>query len=462
MNAAHAQDGQRHSKFPADAFEREDDLPARNGFHLQTTSTPAVVSRGKYHSVQVNVDVNGLNTLGDAANEPSLTVDPTNPDRMAIGWRQFDDVASNFRQGGYGYSTDAGHTWHFPGVLQSGIFRSDPVLMCNNEGVMKYASLTSATAQDMWTSIGGSSWSGPINAFGGDKEWLAIDRTLGTSRGNEYSCWSDYSSCCGDGVFNRSFDGGVTWTSPTPLPDSPLFGTDTVGPGGEVYIAGSFANLPGIGFCRSNTVKDPNQSPAWQIHGQVALPGDLVFGAVVNPDGLGGQVWVDCDRSHGPYRGNVYVLASIQPTTNSDPADVYFTRSNDGGKTWSHAVRVNHDSTSLQAWHWFGTMSVAPNGRIDVIWNDSRYDTNPNKPTTATTFYTYSIDAGRTWAAGVPITPAWTFGIGYPNQNKIGDYYHLISDNAGASLAYSATFNGEEDIWYLRIPNTASVPAAGG
>ena len=44
-----------------------------------------------------------------------------------------------------------------------------------------------------------------------------------------------------------------------------------------------------------------------------------------------------------------------------------------------------------------------------------------------------------------------THFIGYPNQYKIGDYITVVSDNAGANVAYAATFNGEEDIYYVRI-----------
>jgi hypothetical protein len=41
--------------------------------------------------------------------------------------------------------------------------------------------------------------------------------------------------------------------------------------------------------------------------------------------------------------------------------------------------------------------------------------------------------------------------LGYPNQNKIGDYYDMISDNTGAHVAYAATFTGGQDVYYLRI-----------
>ena len=53
-------------------------------------------------SYQVNVNAAGQNITGDAANEPSMCIDPNHPDRMAVGWRQFDTVTSSFRQSGVG------------------------------------------------------------------------------------------------------------------------------------------------------------------------------------------------------------------------------------------------------------------------------------------------------------------------------------------------------------------------
>ena len=55
-----------------------------------------------FFTAQVNIDENGMNIVGDAANEPSIAVDPTNPDRIVIGWRQFDTTENSFRQAGYG------------------------------------------------------------------------------------------------------------------------------------------------------------------------------------------------------------------------------------------------------------------------------------------------------------------------------------------------------------------------
>ncbi len=52
-------------------------------------------------SYQVNVNAAGQNIPNDAANEPSLCIDPQDPRRMAIGWRQFTNINNNFRQAGY-------------------------------------------------------------------------------------------------------------------------------------------------------------------------------------------------------------------------------------------------------------------------------------------------------------------------------------------------------------------------
>ena len=114
---------------------------------------------GAFVSYQVNVDAMGNNFVGDAANECSISVDPTDGNKMAIGWRQFNSVLSNFRQGGWGYTTDAGVHWTFPGVLEPGVFRSDPVTNSNETGTFFYLSLLGSLCENMYRSTnGGQSW----------------------------------------------------------------------------------------------------------------------------------------------------------------------------------------------------------------------------------------------------------------------------------------------------------------
>ncbi len=97
---------------------------------------------------QTNVDIDGNDIIGDAGNEPSLAVDPTNPNRIVMGWRQFDDAANYFRQAGYAYSLDGGYNWVNPGVLRPGIFGTDPVLDFDANGNFYYNSFR---PQPDWT-----------------------------------------------------------------------------------------------------------------------------------------------------------------------------------------------------------------------------------------------------------------------------------------------------------------------
>src|SRR5467141_2989231 len=209
-------------------FEKYDNPPAPP---RKIETSPRMVSPyGVFISYQANVDQNGNNIIGDAANECVISVDPTNGNRMTIAWRQFNDVTSNFRQGGWGYTTDAGVHWTFPGVLQNGIFRSDPVTKSDEVGNFFYLSLQSNVQQsffcdDLWRSTnGGQSWveqSPDRGAGGGDKECFTIDKTNGPGHGFQYQ-EDDGINCSGGGVeFQRSTDGGVTWQTPLSIPNSP-------------------------------------------------------------------------------------------------------------------------------------------------------------------------------------------------------------------------------------------------
>ena len=402
--------------------------------------------------MQVNVNGAGQNIVGDAANEPSIAVDPTNPNRMAIGWRQFDTIASNFRQAGRGYTQNAGQTWTFPGVLQPGQFRSDPILETNTQGQFFYYSLSTLTSAEIFKSVDGAvTFTGPTPAFGGDKAWMTIDKTSGIGQDNIYAAWQSFFSCCDTNIFTRSINDGASFQTPVPVAENPLFGTIDVGPGGEVYVAGirgvDFQDFDTMVIARSSNAQNPAVSPTFELGTTVNLGGSLAIGEGPNPVGLLGQVWVATDHSTGANHGNVYMLASVDPP-GPDPLDVMFARSTDGGATWSNPIRINDDAAGTNAWQWFGTMSVAPNGRIDAIWNDTRVSGQDNL---SETYMSYSLDGGLTWSRNVAISPMWNSFLGWPSQNKIGDYSDLVSDNNGAHLAYAATFNGEQDVYYLKI-----------
>ncbi len=157
------------------------------------------------------------------------------------------------------------------------------------------------------------------------------------------------------------------------------------------------------------------------------------------------------------------MLATVQQFSASNGSDIMFSRSTDGGATFSAPQRITDDPVNQNKWHWFGTLAVAPNGRIDSVWMDTR---NAANNTDSQLFYSWSTDGGVTWAPNVAVSNPFNPFEGYPVQNKMGDYITIVSDNTGGDVAYPATFNfnpttgqHEEDVYYVRVsPSGGSTP----
>jgi len=450
-------------KLPLDEPLEKYNMPPAPPRKIETS--PRMISPfGVFTSYQANVDANGNNILSDAANEPSISVDPTDGNKMVIAWRQFDSIDSDFRQAGWGYTTDAGIHWTFPGVLENGIFRSDPVTLCDEAGKFFYLSLESTEQQsffcdDVWNSInGGQSWLQGGPGHGGDKEWFTIDKTNGTGHGFQYQFWTGIFSCDG-GEFTRSTDGGLTWMSPISVPNDTHTGALDVDTNGNLFIGGQ--DFSGQFRClRSSNAQNGSQTPSFDQNTLVNLGGFLIQGGI-NGIGLCGQTFIAVDRSGTATNNNIYMLASVVPNGQST-TEVMLARSTDGGLTFSAPIRINDDANHQSKWHWFGTLSVAPNGRIDVVWYDTR---NAANNIDSQLFYSYSTDAGVTWAPNIAVSDSFNPQSGFPQNDKIGDYITIVSDATGGNVAYAATFNvnpnavggHEQDVYYVRV-----FPTGGG
>ncbi len=435
--------------------ERPDDPEmARPAPLVSPPKTAAAVTRNGFTSVQVNVDADGANIRGDAANEPSIAIDPTAPNRIVVGWRQFNTVSSNFREAGVAFSNDGGRTWTFPGVLEDGVFRSDPVLEFDNAGRVHYLSL-GVPGGDLLTDVftsddGGATWSPPVASFGGDKEWFVIEPPRPGASSSIVEVWSPEENLWDDRVVTRSTDGGSSFEYPFAIDPVPAWGSMAVGPNRELYIVGNASlDLTRIVLQRSFDALNPEVATPTFKSFEVPLGGAQASGQgsleTPNPVGMIGQIWIAVDTSDGPRRGTLYVVASVDPP-GPDPCDVHFVRSADRGRTWSAPVRIHEDGHNR--WQWFATMSAAPDGRLDVVWIENLDD---NNAAIGELRFSQSSDGGDTWSEPIAVTPPFSSRVGWPNQQKLGDYYHMRSDLVGADLIYAATFNGEQDVYYLRL-----------
>ncbi len=448
------------------------------------THASTIIKYGSYTSYQVNTDANKQNIKGDRGNEPSIAINPTNSKNMVIGWRRFPAPAKSGPQGGFAYSFDQGKTWtsgFLPSLAAQN--RTDPALDTDAEGNFYYQSMAHGAVNSsavFKSSNGGVSWGRPVHQFIGDKNWIAIDKTGGDSQGHIYSTWRRSGSSHPDPeyvpkYFIRSVDGGKTYQEPdAALPIARMgFGRIAIGPQGDVYLSGvdeDVASVNSIGlirnghyFLKSTNAKDPTASPTFSAT-QVDMGGNVIW--LFNLDGpnhLGadGDMQIATDVSNSLLKGNIYMLANTQSylwESGDDPIDVSFVRSEDGGDTWSAPIKLNTDAPSAHSYQYFPMLSVAPNSRIDAVWYDTRNGALLPPYNMSQLYYSYSWDGGETWSENTPVTPL--FNTHTPSRivnnkeyqgDKLGDYTHMLSDINGAHIAYTATFNGEQDIYYLNL-----------
>lgn len=414
----------------------------------KSPSTSKAFGRSSDHffCTQVNIDSTGANFLNDAANEPTIAINPLNPNEMVIAWRQFDNIESNFRQAGYGYTTDGGLTWTSATPIEPGVFRSDPVLRSDDEGRFYYNSLTlvDTVLVEIFThtfisdEIG--KWDEGTFAFGGDKQWMAIGKSR-SGNPRIYLSWSINFTIC-DGSFTQSFNGGESYRDCVYAEFDTFLGTLHVGQENNLYAVGWHEDEL---YCRISDHR--NTDRLWESSTLVDLGGTLATRDGPNPGGLLGQVDIGTDISSIDNQRYVYILSSVVPHTDEDPCDLMFARSTDGGLNFESPIRINSDEASTN-YQWFGTMSVAPNGRIDVVWLDTR-----DEPGTllSALYYSFSEDHGVTWSTDQKLTESFDPHVGWPNQNKMGDYFDMKSSDEGAHLAWCGTFNGEQDVYYAFI-----------
>ena len=180
-------------------------------------------------------------------NEPSIFMNPANPDQIIIG-----SVIDN-----YYTSEDGGLTWQH-GILTSSFgVNGDPVILADNSGNFYYFHLVSDLSrvvchkksglQSPWTV---ESYTAVYEDYDIDKEWATYDPV----NNNLYTSWTRFNTWGSsnpndstDIFLSKSTDGGLTWGEQKLISNiggnaTGGFGSvhgsyPTTGPNGEVYIA---------------------------------------------------------------------------------------------------------------------------------------------------------------------------------------------------------------------------------
>ncbi len=377
------------------------------------------------------------------ANEVHVAVDPTNPAHFlavakdyALGANPDCRPSGAFHVASAAYVTfDGGKSWAtsrvpapYPGAASPSPLRykcgSDPVAAFGPDGTAYYVLLNFQYAGGRQASIavarspdGGLSWPASeirvLHTSGGDdKEWGTV-----TADGRVHVVWTDVST------------GYVWYARTTTSYDSWQIrqiaraggGNPAVvvagGPASEVYVA--WRDSGAIKFTKStdggatqSTIRTAFTTSPYESGGPPRLP-------------FMPQIAVDAGAS-SPYRGSIYVTWP----GSSGGGDVYLAYSRDGGTSWSAAVKVSDDSSNRR--QAMPTVSVAPNGRVDLAWLDQRLAPSPdfwNAFTASSGNGGASFTANRL-AQDVALNEEWSRH--QDGSVFIGDYMGIASTAAAA------------------------------
>jgi hypothetical protein len=346
--------------------------------------------------------------------EPFVAANPEREGHLVVGYQEGRFFDGGARALGFAVSTDGGRRWRrglLPGLttLNGGSFprASDPWVAFGNGGRVYYASLVvdggvlgnAPPRSEIVVSSsgdGGETWGHPVTVYRAnnefsDKEVVVVDtRDDSPYKGRVYVGWVNLGPA---GSFNlvmaHSTDDGQSFSRPFAIrSDGVNIGVmPVVGPGGVVHAVWEHAKRLG-----------PNRYTDFQIVSARSEDGGQTWSEAVTIDSLGTYEVPDLRTGEGlpslavdPRNGNLYV-AWADDDFSPGVSQVVFSRSTDGGRTWSPRRLVSGGPTKAASF----TPAVAVNGKgqVGVAFYSLRNDRS--RRYLADEFIVFSDDEGRT------------------------------------------------------------------
>jgi hypothetical protein len=414
-----------------------------------------IISLLLYTTTVFSQHKNILISTSNNPNEPTIIIDPKNPSQLI--------AATNLNN--YYISSDTGKTWNENTLSSSFGVWGDPVVIVDTSSNFYYFHLSNPPTGNWIDRIvcqksvnNGSTWSdGTYTGLNGikaqDKQWSVVDR-----RNNHiYMTWTQFdtygSADPNDSsiiLFSKSTDGAQTWSTPLRInvvagdcidEDNTTEGAvPAVGPNGEVYV--TWTGPAGLRFNRST-----DEGNTWLPTNILIdpMPGgwDYTIPGIQRANGLPITV---CDVSNSMYKGTIYVNWSDQRNGTND-TDIWFSKSTDGGNTWTAARRVNNDGPGRHQFFTWMTIDQT-NGYLYFVFYDRR-----NTTASQTEVYmAQSKDGGETFTNFKISESPFT-----PNSSVFfGDYTNVTAHNNIIRPIWTRLHGGNLSI-HTAIINTDSI-----
>ena len=427
-------------------------------------------------------------SLSRSQAEPSIASDPLNRNVMVVGYA--DAVSDAFP--GVSRTTDGGKSWTAPSG--GALLPNPPGLAWGNRGTVGHvaggdAALAWGTGNTVYyatlgdpgnsspatpgvcsvgglyvyrSTDGGDTWTLPaggpaepnMQTIFRDRDHIAADSNPTSSHaGTVYAVWSDdqYTGCPHDFhrnfvtrwiMFSRSTDGGASWSTPIALGSGCLEAAiPAVGADGSVYVAWFDCAIRGGDreLVRKSTDGGVTFSPAVAAGSGLTRCPDPLPGARFRLSGEAAPS-IAADPTDA---SRVFVAwSSCTPTAQ---ADVFLSRSTNGGASWSPTpLRINDDGASNPRDQFFPAITVDDQGVVRAMWGDDRLDTVNAGGHNYDIFAAASTDHGAGFGTNVRVTTQSSNPDVDNGGTFIGDYFAIAP--CGTPV-WGDTRNGNQDIF---------------
>ena len=370
--------------------------------------------------------------------EPSIAVNPLNPDQVVAAFQDNAHIA---------FSTNAGKDWQLATGIAPPNWRvsGDVSVTYDNKGhsILCYMAFDKLGSFSYWAHNssrnglhirrsldGGQNWeTNDISVIlqpdeptvpWEDKPYIVADNSRGPFAGNLYIGWTRWTLADSEILLSRSTDDGVTWSKPIEIDNVRGLPRDdngalegfagAVGPDSTVYVVWADGNH--IVFTTSHD-GGKTFSPTRNIIDTAPIMFQVQ--SVARSNGFP-QIAIDPRQGKG---GRLFVTWSDY---RDGGVDVFSSTSSDQGRTWTPAVRVNTDPLHDGADHFFQWMAVDPSdGAEYVMFYDRRSDPQNRKQSVV---LAQSSDGGQTFQ-----NFAWTDEAFDAQGVFMGDYTGLTAWN---------------------------------
>ncbi len=449
-------------------LNRKNCKPASTSVATQESVAPSARAEGAPTSeaALANVQVNDPAADATARNTQSETTLVLAGPNIIASYNDSGSTLAGAHFTGYAVSTDAGGSFTDSGALPNSATgdAGDPSLARSaRTGTVFLSTLgfnNGNQLQIFRSTDNGLTFSAPVNGAPGfpanhglDKEWIAVDNTPGPGYGNVYMAFVDFNGNNGNIITTRSTDDGLTW--------GPSAGT-AIATGN--FHQGAFVTV-GADHAVYVFWLDQTAAPK-RIRMRKSTDQGLTFAAPVTITNLlttqvNGRLGLE-------FRTNSFPQAFAHPsdpnklylTYNDDPAgadrgNIFFQQSNDGGATWTAAVRINSDPGTND--QFTPALGIKPDGSaLAITWYDRRCDTANRL---IERWGRVGIISGTTVSFGPefvinekPFPPV--FGLDpIVNTTYMGDYDQVVADNTHFYTTWGDNILGTQDVRFARFTN---------